>query len=670
MSTSSGVVSALQQFRDRSAAWFDSDDYATLKVVVAITVLSLVLRTVFLGARVAHFDEGRVAYWAWHFGETGNFAYRYIIHGPFIQHVDRWLFALIGPSDFAMRLPVAVVGGLLPLSALLLRAHLDRSETVALAFLFTLDPVLVYYSRFMRSDVLVAAFMFVAFALLVRLYDTRKPRYMYAAAVFLALGFASKENALVYVVTWLGATGLLLAKLLILPNGFRDAAAFMLPRQVNDLATAVLPERFGRVEFATGPPSAGAVWARVVGRVKGDVWRVVGIVQSFRKRHDPAWQVAGAYVGHVVLALVVFGFVSLYFYAPRGAGIDGIESHPVIAASTPGYVGFWEGITNPALFGQLLETTVDRVVDQWGNWLEPGTEKARDTYMKHFWVSTEALILGSRVVAVLGAVGYVLDRLSATTPRHLVPFCFYAGFVSIFGYPLGTDIGAPWLAVHAIVPLAVPAAVALGAVFRWGSASLSTGDTSRFTSATLVLFALSLLVAQSAVGQVYTNTTEDGNPLVQYAQPSESLKDDLREMDRLATANGGHTDVLVYYGQSGGEFDQHNAYVGPNRDEWDESYRNNKPTCLMWYNALPLPWYFAAGDMDVQCENNERNLESLLRQSPPPVIITQDFDPTVPEAALEAAGYENETHRMRTTGERNLFTVWTNEDAVGNETAQ
>ncbi len=686
MSTSSGVVPALRQFRDRGAAWFDGDDYATVKLVIVITALSLVLRTVFLGARVAHFDEGRVAYWAWHFGETGNFAYRYIIHGPFIQHVDRWLFALIGPSDFAMRLPVAVVGGLLPLSALLLRAHLSRSETVALALLFTLDPVLVYYSRFMRSDVLVAAFMFVAFALLVRLYDTRKPRYMYAAAVFLALGFASKENALVYVVTWLGATGLLLAKLLVLPNGFRDAVGFVLPRQVNDAATAVFPDRYGPVAFATGPPSAGAVRDRVVGRVKGDVWLVVGVVQSFRKRHDSALLTAGAYLGHVVFALLVFGFVSLYFYAPRGAGIDGIESHPAIAATTPGYVGFWEGITNPALFGQLLETTVDRVVDQWSNWLpsgeggSSGTDtrwfwpvgdvKPWDTYASHFGTSAKALLLGSSAVTALAGVGYVLDRLSITTPRHLVPFCFYAGFVSIFGYPLGTDIGAPWLAVHMVVPLAVSAAVALSAVFRWGSQSLATGDVSSFGSATLVLVAASLLVAQAGVGQVYTNTTEESNPMVQYAQPSESLKGDLREMDRLATANSGGTDVLVYYGETGSQFDEYNAYVGPDRSEWDESFRNNKPTCLMWYNSLPLPWYFAAGDMDVTCENSERNLESLLRQSPPPVIITQDFDPTVPEAALTDAGYEGNTHRMRTTGDRNLFTVWTNEDAVDNGTAQ
>jgi len=309
-------------------------------------------------------------------------------------------------------------------------------------------------------------------------------------------------------------------------------------------------------------------------------------------------------------------------------------------------------------------------VDQWGNWLTTGSEKSRDTYMKHFWTSTSALVQGSRAVAALAGLGYLFDRFGYTPPRHLIPFCFYAGFVSIFGYPLGTDIGAPWLAAHMVVPLAVPAAVGLAAMVRWGAEAIETDDAYQLGSASIVLLLLSVLVAQSAVGQVYTSTTQESNPMVQYAQPDAELKDELRKMDRLAAANEGSTDVVVYYGEQGTQWDKYNAYVGPDRNEWDQSYWNNRPTCMMWFNSLPLPWYFAAGEMDVQCENSDRNLASLTTQNPPPVIITQQFDPTVPRAQLNASGYESETHRMRTTGDRNLFTVWTNEAAVGNGTAQ
>jgi len=636
MATSSGVMPALQRFRRRGESWLREDNYATVKLVAGITLLALVLRIAFLGHRVAHFDEGRVAYWAWHFGETGSFAYRYIIHGPFIQHVDRWLFDLIGANDFSMRLPVAVVGGLLPLSALLFRRHLDRLEVVALALLFAVNPLLLYYSRFMRSDVLVAAFMFTAVGLLVRLYDTRKPRYMYAAAVFLAFGFASKENALVYVVTWGGATGLLLAKVFLLPGGFRNA-----------------------IIFITDTPSAGQIRDRVVAGVKTDVAFIVGAVRSFRRRHTAAWQVASAYLGHTIFAVGLFAFVSLFFYAPRGAGVAGLQ-HPPAPASA-GTVGFWEGITNPSLFNQLLEVTVDRVVDQWGEWLSPASEKSLDSYLSHFGVFIEAMGYAAGPLSVLAGVGYALDRLGYTAPRHLVPFMFYAGFVSIFGYPLGTDIGAPWIATHAVVPLAVPAAVAVVAIFRWGVTAVSVDNERRVAVTALVFLLVSGVVVNAAATMVYTNTTAEENKLVQYAQPNEELNGELEEMDRIATANSEGTDVVVYYGESGSQFDEINGYVGPNRDDWDDSWWNTQPTCLMWYNSLPLPWYFASGEMDVTCENEATNLNSLARLEQPPILITQNFDETVPQSQLEAAGYSGESYRLRTSGDRNVFTVWTHE---------
>ncbi len=79
-------------------------------------------------------------------------------------------------------------------------------------------------------------------------------------------------------------------------------------------------------------------------------------------------------------------------------------------------------------------------------------------------------------LVLFSAFGYALDRLGTVEPRHLVPFAAYGGYVSILGYPIGTDIGAPWLAVHVVVPLSIPAAVGLAAVIRWGNESLSTDD--------------------------------------------------------------------------------------------------------------------------------------------------------------------------------------------------
>ncbi|MDR9380606.1 MAG: TIGR03663 family protein, partial [Natronomonas sp.] len=181
----------------------------TVGAVVALTALSVALRLVDLGGRIAHWDEGRVAYWIVEYGETGVLFYRPIVHGPLLKLVNAPLFDLFGATDAVMRLFPALVGGLLPLVALAFRHRLRDAAVVALAGLLALDPALLYYSRFMRNDILVAVFCFVAFAALVRAIDFDDGRYLAIAAVALAVGFGAKENALAYLFAFVGAAGLL-----------------------------------------------------------------------------------------------------------------------------------------------------------------------------------------------------------------------------------------------------------------------------------------------------------------------------------------------------------------------------------------------------------------------------------------------------------------------------
>ena len=73
-------------------------DRQTTLAVGVVTLLALVVRLVSLGARVAHQDEARVAYWAYRYMENGVYWYRPVVHGPFIAIVDSWVFALIGAA--------------------------------------------------------------------------------------------------------------------------------------------------------------------------------------------------------------------------------------------------------------------------------------------------------------------------------------------------------------------------------------------------------------------------------------------------------------------------------------------------------------------------------------------------------------------------------------------
>jgi uncharacterized membrane protein YhaH (DUF805 family) len=126
--------------------------------VVAVAAVGVVLRVLGLGARPFHWDEARVGYWALRYLETGAFRYRPVAGGPLLYHLDRIAFAALGVSERVARLPVAVLGAALPTVALLFRHRLDDAETVAFAAVLAVQPLVVYYSRFLRGDVPLAVF--------------------------------------------------------------------------------------------------------------------------------------------------------------------------------------------------------------------------------------------------------------------------------------------------------------------------------------------------------------------------------------------------------------------------------------------------------------------------------------------------------------------------------
>jgi len=176
--------------------------------VAAVVALALLARFVLLGDRPFHWSEGRVGYWTLRYLDTGVFEYRPVAGGPLLYLLGRWVFAAVGASDASARAVVALGGGLLPAAALLFRGTLRDDETVALAALLAGSPLLVYYSRFLRGDVLAAGFGLVVVGGAVRHRDTGATWPLYLAAAALALALGSSGFAVVYLPLWLLAGAL------------------------------------------------------------------------------------------------------------------------------------------------------------------------------------------------------------------------------------------------------------------------------------------------------------------------------------------------------------------------------------------------------------------------------------------------------------------------------
>jgi len=541
----------------------------TALAVLAVTALALSIRLFGLGTRVFHWDEGRVGYWILRYGETGVWEYHAVIHGPFFYHVNKYLFGLFGASDFLARVPVAVVSGLLPASAWLFRERLDRVEMVSLGLLFALNPIVLYYSRFMRNDVLLAAFMIHALAFYVRLFDTRRPRYLYLGTLMVALAFTTKENVLVYVVTWLGAAVLLF-----------------------DHRLALAADADDRAEY---------------------------VRNSLRRVRSVRW------FAHAGLAVVFFFAVVIFFYAPRAGG-------------TPD-PGLWKAFANPGMFPAVVE---EATVGSWEKFVGKWGEGNQTSYLDTFEALGRVLWEGAAFTLALAGVGFLVDRYRGDRPRDLVAFTFYWGFVTVLGYPVIVENAFPWEVVHAVVPLAVPAAVGLGALATQAVDASADGDG---LSAALAVLLVVLVVGQIATTAVtasfvhpqdrYLGDDETPNRLVQYGQPAAGLGPTLETMERVVAENDG-TDVLWY----GSDF-----YVA------DESENDDWAAGGGWYDRLPIPWYTELYGAEVDSTNDLGDVAA----DPPPVVIARADDRAA--VADELDGHRAFEHELTIYGSETVFFV-------------
>jgi len=574
----------------------------TLSALLAITALSLVARLVGLGARIFHWDEGRVGYWILRYAESGLWEYRPIVHGPFLYHVNKYVFAAIGASDFSARLVVALIGGVLPLAAWLFRDHLEDAELVGLGLFLAANPVLLYYSRFMRNDVLLATFMLFALGFFVRAIDTGSAWYLYPGTLSFALGFTTKENAIIYPLCWAGAVVLLFDHRLLLAAR-RPARRFESARE-------------------SEPESESETRSRE--SIVGDGGVPGGVPRTSRREIAAAYARATLrglrrWVGPLALSALLFLAVVVAFYAPRTAG-EG--------------VGFGAALSDPTVWPALVEETLvgtgEAVYDLW---IAGGHQD--HAYLPYLGDYLETMLYGAATLSLLAVVGFLADRYSGEGPRDFVSLAFYWGFVSVLGYPIVTDIQAPWATVHAIVPLAVPAAVGAALLYRWGRDAVRSGDVVGISLAVVILVLAAGTTAATAADLAYLHPTDQENDeLVQWAQPADDLEPVLETVDDVAARNSG-TDVL-FWGTTHPTSDEQLFYMENESSDLQPSPEGG------WYDRLPLPWYLERYDAVTASTPPDANPETAL-SNPPPVVIAYEWDRDEVEPHLEGyAAYERE----------------------------
>ena len=198
-----GIPSTNEQSNEQSrsllgaaAAHWEVWAYALLILVAAA------MRFWDLGNRAIGYDESLHAYYSFRFAEGLGFQHSALTHGPFQFHAIAAVFFLFGDSDYTSRLPAAIFGTALVGLPFFLRDRLGRAGALATAALLAFSPMLLFYSRYARNDIFMAVWTLGLAILLWRYIDEGKPRYLYLAALTLALAFATKETTFFVVGIW------------------------------------------------------------------------------------------------------------------------------------------------------------------------------------------------------------------------------------------------------------------------------------------------------------------------------------------------------------------------------------------------------------------------------------------------------------------------------------
>lgn len=170
-----------------------------------LVVLSVIAHLWGLGHMAMHHDESVTSWTSWRYytGATGfncagdrlapSYCYDPVYHGPAYYVLSLISFFLFGDGEAQARLPEALAGIGLTLSAWMLRPYFGRAGTLAAAALLTFAPSLLYFTRFSRHDALILLWAFWMVLGVFRYLDTRRPRYLYLFGAATALAMATHE---------------------------------------------------------------------------------------------------------------------------------------------------------------------------------------------------------------------------------------------------------------------------------------------------------------------------------------------------------------------------------------------------------------------------------------------------------------------------------------------
>jgi uncharacterized protein (TIGR03663 family) len=196
---------------------------ATWSVLLLLNVLS---HFVSVGDRAMSHDESIHAYYAWELAENGSYRHDPTYHGPLLYNLNALVFILVGDSDATARLVPVLAGLLLIALVYSTRRYLGEKGAFCAAVLVSLSPALLFYGRYLRNDIYMAAWTLLWALAAWRYLETRRTIWLCGVALAMALSFATKETSFIFGAV-IGSFFLLLTLVRVRRGGesWRDSAS-------------------------------------------------------------------------------------------------------------------------------------------------------------------------------------------------------------------------------------------------------------------------------------------------------------------------------------------------------------------------------------------------------------------------------------------------------------
>lgn len=322
--------------------------------------------------------------------------------------------------------------------------------------------------------------------------------------------------------------------------------------------------------------------------------------------------------GHLAAAGLALLSILTFFYAPR-AGSSG--------------PGLWDAVLEPSSFPPLVrEALLGSVVEAHRFWVGRGLQG--HPYLPYLRDYLATIAEGAPWLAAFAVVGFLVDRYSGDRPRGFVTFTAAWGLLMVAGYPVANFLPTPWSTVHAVVPLAVPAAVGVAAIFDRAIDGLSDGKSLRAAVSLSILLLAAGTAAATGARTCYLSPHDGDSQLVYSSQPGD-FGPELRAVERAVGGNEG-TDVMFF---------------GDYYAIESESIADRPPAYGGWHNRLPLPWYLEAMDAEVASTTDPDE----VGETRPPVVIAR-YDEAGPLEGLKGE-YVSSVSDLDQLDKRTVFLV-------------